>query len=110
MLGSLTRERRPFRGYTKYVKHLAFAGALFVAAFTPLAAPATLVDANYIPDGQYVVKVERVQDAKHVLVLMQNGVETNLVARGDVDFSKLKPNDTIKVAILKGQVPVFALQ
>lgn len=71
---------------------------------------AATVDVNYIPDGQYIVKVERVQDAHHVMVMMQNGVETLLVGRSNVDFSKLKPNDTIKIALVKGEVPVFALQ
>lgn len=70
-------------------------------------ASAAVVDSNMIPDGQYVVKVERVQDSHHMLVLMSNGVETVLVARGDVDFSKLKPNDSVRVALVKGFVPVF---
>lgn len=73
----------------------------------PLPARAAIVDANLIPDGQYVVKVERVDDPHHILVLMQNGVETNLVGRSSVDFSKLKPNDSIKIALIKGLVPVY---
>lgn len=71
-------------------------------------APAAVVDSNMIPDGQYVVKVERVEDSHHMLVLMSNGVETVLTARGDVDFSKLKPNDSVRIALVKGVVPVFA--
>ncbi|HEY1975989.1 MAG TPA: hypothetical protein VGG89_05585 [Candidatus Baltobacteraceae bacterium] len=81
------------------------AASLVLACTAP--ALAAVVDSNMIPDGQYVVKVERVQDAHHVLVLMSNGVETVLVARGDVDFSKLKPNDSVRVALVKGVVPVF---
>ena len=92
------------------MKTLVFAITLLATVAIPVFAQANTVDANYIPDGQYVVKVEKVEDAKHCLVMMQNGIETDLVARGDVDFSKLKPGDAIKIAILKGQVPVFQLQ
>lgn len=83
----------------------------FIVVSAVLACTATafaaVVDSNMIPDGQYVVKVERVQDAHHVLVLMSNGVETVLIGRGDVDFSKLKPNDSVRIALVKGLVPVF---
>ena len=85
-----------------------------VAAIATIALPVTLraavVDANLIPDGRYVVKVERVDDAHHVFVLMPNGMETNLTGRDNVDFSKLKPNDTIQIALIKGIVPVYQLQ
>ena len=80
------------------------------AALLPIEAPAAVVDVSLIPDGQYVVKVERVIDGQHALVLMQNGVETTIVARAGLDFSKLKPNDTVRIAIVKGVVPVFAVQ
>jgi hypothetical protein len=77
----------------------------------PACAIAATIDASLIPDGTYVVKVERVVDAGHAVVLMQNGVETTLVARSSsVDFSHVKPNDTIKCAIIKGQVPAYAVQ
>ena len=79
--------------------------ALAIAA--PIGVSAATVDPSYIPDGHYVVKVERVDDAHHCLVLMQNGLETVLVGRDTVDFSKLKPNDTIRIALIKGIVPVF---
>ena len=77
---------------------------------SPIAAPAAVVDSNLIPDGQYVVKVERIDDSHHILVLMQNGIETILIGRSNVDFSKLKPNDTIKIALVKGLVPVYESQ
>jgi len=84
--------------------------ALFaLTALVPSVALATLVDASLVPDGTYVVKVEKVQDAQHVLVMMQNGVETTLVAQG-VDFSKVKPNETLKISLVKGKVPVFTVQ
>lgn len=92
------------------MKTLVFAITVLAAVAVPGVGMANTVDPAYIPDGQYVVKVERVEDSHHCLVMMQNGIETTLVARGDVDFSKLKPNDSIKIAMLKGQVPVFEVQ
>jgi hypothetical protein len=60
----------------------------FVTSLTLTAvAAAAVVDADMIPDGQYV--------------------ETVLVARSGVDFSKLKPNDSVRIALVKGVVPVF---
>ncbi len=67
------------------------------------------IDASLIPDGTYTVKVEKVVDAKHVLVTMDNGAETTLSAgRPTVDFSKVKPNDQIKLSLIKGDVMVYA--
>lgn len=74
---------------------------------TPEFASAATIDATLIPDGKYVVKVEKVDDAQHVTVVMDNGTETTLTAIGSTDFSKVKSNDTIKVAVIKGKVPVF---
>jgi type 1 fimbria pilin len=79
------------------------------AMLVPSIASAALVDAALVPDGTYVVKVEKVEDAQHLLVMMQNGVETTLVAQG-VDFGKVKANDTLKVSLVKGKVPAFAIQ
>lgn len=83
---------------------------LAAAFLAPLAAPAAAIDSTLIPDGTYTVKVERVNDAQHVTVVMNNGIETTLVATGTVSFSKVKANDTIKVSVLKGKVPVYAVQ
>ena len=84
--------------------------ALFaLAALVPSTAMAALVDASLVPDGTYVVKVEKVEDAQHLLVMMQNGVETTLVAQG-IDFAKVKANNTLKVSLVKGKVPAFAIQ
>ena len=83
--------------------------ALFVTlAALPSFAYAAM-DSSIIPDGTYVVKVEKVQDSKHALVMMQNGIETVLIAEGSVDFSKISTS-TIKVSLIKGKVPVFAAQ
>ncbi len=84
--------------------------ALAAAFAAPHATQAAAIDASLIPDGTYTVKVEKVADAQHVTVVMNNGVETTLVATGSVSFSKVKPNDTIKVSVLKGKVPVYAIQ
>jgi flagellar hook assembly protein FlgD len=73
----------------------------------PSVASAAVVDASLVPDGNYTVKVEKVQDGQHMLVMMQNGVEVVLVAQG-VDFSKCTPNETLKISIVKGKVPVFS--
>ena len=87
------------------------ATALFAAAIAaPVATLAATVDATLIPDGTYVVKVEKVQDPQHALVMMQNGVETMLVGRSTIDFTKAKTNDTLKISLIKGVVPVYAIQ
>ncbi len=83
--------------------------ALAVLA-TPAAASAAPVNASLIPDGTYVVKVEQVNDAQHLTVKMDNGMETTLTATGTVSFAKVKANQTIKVSLIKGKVPVYAIQ
>jgi hypothetical protein len=77
---------------------------------TPAAAMAAPVNASLIPDGTYVVKVEQVNDAQHLTVKMDNGMETTLTATGTVSFAKVKANQTIKVSLIKGKVPVYAIQ
>jgi hypothetical protein len=84
--------------------------AFMLAALIPSIASAAVVDASLLPDGTYTVKLEKVEDAQHALVMMQNGVETVLVAEGSADFSKCKPNDTVKISIVRGKVPVLAVQ
>jgi ABC-type Fe2+-enterobactin transport system substrate-binding protein len=85
--------------------------ALFAAAVAaPVLASAATVDPTLVPDGTYVVKVEKVEDSQHATVLMDNGVETTLVAQGSADFSKIKANETIKISLIKGKVPVYAVQ
>lgn len=83
---------------------------LLALAAAPAAALAATVDASLIPDGTYVVKVEQVPDASHVTVKMDNGMEATLTASGKVTFAKIKANDTIKVSLIKGKVPVYAVQ
>ncbi len=78
--------------------------------FFLVAAIASTVDASLIPDGTYVVKVERIQHSAHALVVMNNVLETTLTATGSVSFGKVKANETIRVSIVKGKVPVMAVQ
>ena len=94
----------------KLVRTIIVTALVALVSLAPSVASAALVDASLVPDGTYTVKVEKVQDAQHALVMMQNGVETVLVAQGGADFSKVKANDTIKVQIVKGKVPVFTVQ
>ena len=78
-----------------------------------VATPATAfadnsVDASLIPDGTYTVKVERVVDAQHMVIVMQNSVKTTVEAnRPSMDFTKIKPNDNVKMSLGKGKVLVF---
>ncbi|MGA8533846.1 MAG: hypothetical protein WB615_07040 [Candidatus Tumulicola sp.] len=83
---------------------------LFSFAAAPLAAVAgSTVAAASIPDGTYTVKVEKVLDAKHLTVAMDNGNETTLGAgRATVDFSKVQQNDQLKVSLINGSVMVYA--
>ncbi|HEY1653698.1 MAG TPA: hypothetical protein VGF86_01135 [Candidatus Tumulicola sp.] len=90
-------------------KILPLALALAIASMAPALAAAAIVDASQIPDGTYTVKVEKVIDAKHVLVQLDNGNETTLGAgRDTVDFSKIQQNDQVKLSLIKGTVMVYA--
>jgi len=74
----------------------------------PMCARAANIDPSAIPDGTYTVKVEKTVDPQHIQVVMDNGSETTLVAgRSTVNFSKIQPNDQIKVSIIKGTVMVY---
>jgi hypothetical protein len=87
-----------------------FSVAVFLLALlAPVTALAATIDSSLIPDGTYTVKVERVIDAKHMLVTMDNGAETTLSAgRDSVDFTKCKTNDQVKLSLIKGNVMVYA--
>ena len=82
---------------------------LAAALAAPAVASAATVDASLIPDGTYNGKIEKVIDAKHILVKLENGMEANLSTdRPNVDFSKLSSNDNVKMSIIKGEVRVYA--
>lgn len=77
-------------------------------ALSPAVARAATVAATSIPDGTYTAKVVKVIDAKHVDVLLDNGNEATLPAgRAYVDFSKVQPNDQIKLSLIGGNVMVY---
>ena len=82
--------------------------ALVISVATP--ALANTVDASLVPDGTYVVKVEKVMDAQHMTVRMDNGIETTLAAKGAIDFSKVKSNDMVQISVVQGKVPVFKIK
>lgn len=86
--------------------------ALLAATAAPAAALAgNTVDPSLIPDGTYTATVEKVVDGKHMLVKMNNGMETTLTTdRSNVDFSKAKANDNIKLSLIKGLVAVYMVQ
>jgi hypothetical protein len=87
--------------------------AVLAAPGTALAAPASTVATNtisatLIPDGTYTVKVEKVMDSKHIEVTMDNGAQTTLAGgRPTVDFSKVKPGDSVKLSLINGAVMVY---
>lgn len=82
--------------------------ALVFACSVPLAAVAATISPSSIPDGTYTVTVEKVVDAKHVQVKMDNGSDTTLPAgKATVDFSKVQPNDQLKLSVISGAVAVY---
>lgn len=85
----------------------AFVAALLLSAITPAAA--ATVDPTLIPDGTYTAKVERVQDDKHVLLKMNNGMDVLIgTTRPNVSFAALSPGSDIRLSIIKGGVAVYA--
>ena len=91
-------------------KSIAALALLTTTMLAPLAAKAD-VDASLIPDGTYTVKVEKVVDANHMVIVMQNSVKTTVAAnRPSMDFTKLSPNDNVKMSLGKGKVLVFVKQ
>ena len=92
------------------MKKLAAVSLLAALFAAPVAALAGQVDASMIPDGTYTVKVETVKDPSHIVVMMQNGVETTLAAKNTTNFLTVKANDTLKISLIKGIVPVFQVQ
>lgn len=84
--------------------------ALLVSFAAPSVASAGTIDPSLIPDGTYNATVEKVVDDKHVMVKMENGVEALLTTnRSNVAFNKCKPNDQIKMSLIKGMVAVYAV-
>jgi len=66
------------------------------------------MDASLLPDGTYAVRVVKVIDARHVLVVLNNGVKTKLAAgHATVDFSAVHVGDDLKLSTLKGAVLIY---
>lgn len=90
------------------MKRIGLLLALIAGLAGPLCAAAAMIDPSKIADGTYTVKVERVLDAKHVMVQLDNGSESTLPAgRSTVDFSKVLPNDQLMLSIISGAVVVY---
>ena len=90
------------------MNRLCLALALVLGVAAPLTAIAATVDPSSIPDGTYTVKVVKVIDPKHVEVMLDTGADTTLMSgRTSVDFSKVQPNDQLKLSIIKGAVAVY---
>ncbi len=78
--------------------------ALMLSATTGIACAAK-VDANLVPDGLYTAIVEKVTDAGHATVKMDNGVEVDVrPAKHTVVFSAGMENMRVKIYIMQGEV------
>jgi hypothetical protein len=87
-------------------KEALFIGAL--AAFVaPVAVQAALVDPALIPDGEYKVLVEKVVDSKHLIVKMDNGIESQVPASKTLTFDGAAASKTAHLFIYKGVVITF---
>lgn len=91
------------------MNRLSFALVISLSCGLPIAASAAnTIDAKMIPDGTYTVKVVEVVDSKHLLVTMDNGAQTTLVAgRPTVDFSKVQSSDQVRLSLIGGAVMVY---
>ena len=87
-----------------YVRHFLIALALFCIPANALAAA---VDSSLIPDGDYTVTVEKIVDAKHLRVKMDNGVESVLPAAKTVTFDVTSHVTVAKVFVYKGIVITY---
>ena len=70
----------------------------------------SLVDPSLIPDGDYVVTVERVIDAKHIVVKMDNGIEAQIPAAATVSFDAGSHMKHAKIFVYKGVVITYKSQ
>ncbi len=81
--------------------------AFSLGSMLPLCAGAA-IDPSTIPDGTYTVTVAKVVDAKHVDVQINGGEAMLTAGRPSVDFSKVQPNDQLKLSLISGAVVVYA--
>lgn len=86
------------------MKNPVVAFALLVALANGVA-PAAKIQATLVPDGLYTALIEKVSDATHMTVKMENGVEVDLVpAKHTVVFSANLENSRVKIFIMQGEV------
>ena len=79
------------------------AAALFALATN--VAHAAKIEASLVPDGLYTAVVEKVTDADHATVKMENGVEVDLKpAKHTVTFSSSMENTRVKIYLMQGEV------
>lgn len=71
---------------------------------------ASLVDPSLIPDGDYVVTVEKIVDSKHILVKMENGIESQIPAAATVSFDMSSHLKHAKLFVYKGVVITYKSQ
>ncbi|HKU68949.1 MAG TPA: hypothetical protein VJP85_14340 [Candidatus Baltobacteraceae bacterium] len=76
---------------------------------TLLAIPASaaLVDPALIPDGDYVVIVERIVDPKHIIVKMDNGIESEIAATSTLSFDPSSRLKRAKIFVYKGLIITY---
>lgn len=73
-----------------------------------LCGPVAAFADDALTDGTYTVKVQRVVDAKHIVVSTDGGKQATLAAgRDTLDFTKVKPNDQLRLSLVNGGVMVF---
>jgi hypothetical protein len=87
-------------------KEALFIGALAVF-IAPIAVRAALVDPALIPDGEYKVTIEKVVDSKHIIVKMDNGIESEVPATKTLSFDGASAAKTARLFIYKGVVITF---
>lgn len=71
---------------------------------------ASLVDPALIPDGDYVVTVEKIVDSKHIVVKMENGIESQIPAAATVSFDPGSHLKHAKIFVYKGVVITYKSQ
>lgn len=65
------------------------------------------MDPSLIPDGDYEVTVEKIVDAKHIVVKMDNGVESQLPAAKSMSFDPSAHVSKAKIFVYKGVVITY---
>lgn len=83
---------------------------MIIASTLSLLLAASMVDPSLIPDGDYVVTVERIIDSKHIVVKMDNGIESQIPAAATVSFDAGSHMKHAKIFVYKGVVITYKSQ